>query len=547
MPSATDSKKSIIGLRIGQSYSSIAIINKDGRADCIANEDGERQIPTLVAFAGEEELAGTQAKALLLSNSKNTISQFRNFIGKSFAECNSSVIKGTAQLVDKDGIPAYSVEFMNQESIFTVQEITTKYITSLRESAENFLGQPVTGVVLAIPTYFTDSQRLALKDATEKAGLRVLQLINEPTAAILTYESGIKSEEYNNNLHNDRTALILDLGSDSLDVTVMSIRSGMFTILATTHDPDLGGAAFDDLLVNHFVNEFKRKTQIDILQNKRALVKLRNAVEITKKTLSSSSTSPCSVESLADGIDFHGSINRTRFEIMSNKLFTRILDVISNTLKENNLDTQLIDEVILVGGASRIPKLQSKLRDTFNNTITVIRQDFEPDEVVAYGCAFQGDLIGDLDDQMISDSIDSSVTLVPHLSKPIGILNAENNFVVIIPGNTPLPARRIFQSSNMFDDQKKFYVPIWEGDIIVPKPSSQTDNNLENDSTLQERPNLSPVKLLAELVLTDLPEKKINELKVDITIEIDINQKCIILAKELTSNKSVEIEIQITQ
>ncbi|KAF0449943.1 HSP70-domain-containing protein [Gigaspora margarita] len=316
MPSATDSKKSIIGLRIGQSYSSIAIINKDGRADCIANEDGERQIPTLVAFAGEEELAGTQAKALLLSNSKNTISQFRNFIGKSFAECNSSVIKGTAQLVDKD---------------------------------------------------------------------------------------------------------------------------------------------------------------------------------------------------------------------------------------ENNLDTQLIDEVILVGGASRIPKLQSKLRDTFNNTITVIRQDFEPDEVVAYGCAFQGDLIGDLDDQMIADSIDSSVTLVPHLSKPIGILNAENEFVVIIPGNTPLPARRIFQFSNMIDDQKNIFVPIWEGDIIIPKPSSQTDNNLDSDSTLQGKPNLSPSKLLAELVLTDLPEKKINELKVDITIEIDINQKCIILAKESTSNKSVEIEIQITQ
>ncbi|CAG8551502.1 2631_t:CDS:2 [Cetraspora pellucida] len=552
MPSATDSKKSIIGLRIGQSYSSIAIINKDGRADCIANEDGERQIPTLVAFAGEEELAGTQAKTQLLSNSKNTVSQFRNFIGKSFVECNSSIIKGTAKLVDKDGVPAYSVEFKNKELIFTVQEITVKYITSLRESAENFLGHPVAGTVLAIPTYFTESQRLALKDATEKAGLRVLQLINEPTAAALAYESDQKSVESNSVLQNDKIVLILDLGSDSLDVTIMSIRSGMFTILGTTHDPDVGGASFDDLLVNHFTNEFKRKTQIDISLNKRALVKLRNAVEITKKTLSSSSTSPCSVESLADGIDFHGSINRTRFEIMSNKLFTRILDVISIALKENNLDSQLIDEVILVGGASRIPKLQSKLQDTFKNTAAVIRQDFEPDEVVAYGCAFQGDLISALDDQMIADSIDPSITLVPHLLKPIGVLTSEKEFVVMIPENTPLPTRRIFHFSNMIDDQKNIYIAIWEGaHNIASKPLLQTTNNLDNDSninvSLQEKPLPSPVTLLAELVLTDLPEKKMNELKVEITIEVDINQKCIILAKELLSNKLVELEIQITQ
>ncbi|CAG8723422.1 10729_t:CDS:2, partial [Racocetra fulgida] len=446
-----------------------------------------------------------------------------------FAECNSSEIKGTAKLVDKDGVPAYSVEFKNQETIFTVQEITTKYIASLRESAENFLGQPVAGTVLAIPTYFTDSQRLALKDATEKAGLRVLQLINEPTAAALAYESDQKSVESNNDLH-DKTVLILDLGSDSLDVTIMSIRSGMFTILGNTHDPDIGGASFDDLLMNHFANEFKRKTQIDISLNKRALVKLRNAVEVTKKTLSSSSTSPCSVESLADGIDFHGSINRTRFEIMSNKLFTRILDVISNALNENNLDSQLIDE----------------LRDTFKNTITVIRQDFEPDEVVAHGCAFQGDLISALDDQMIANSIDSSIALVPHLSKPIGVLTAEKKFVVMIPENTPLPARRIFHFSNMVDDQKNIYIEIWEGAYdLAPKPLLQTTDNLDDsniDVSLQEKSLPSPVTLLAELVLTDLPEKKMNELKVEITIEVDINQKCIILAKELLSNKLVELE-----
>ncbi|CAI2175561.1 693_t:CDS:2 [Funneliformis geosporum] len=517
MPSAMDSKPVIIGLRIGQSYSSIAIINKDERADCIANEDGERQIPTMVAFSGDEELTGTQAKVQLLSNSKNTITQFRNFIGKSYEECKSIVSTGSAQLVDKDGQAAYKVEFKEEETIVTAQEACTKFIASLRESAENFLGQSVTGVVLAIPTYFDDEQKNSLRIATEKAGLRVLQLINEPSAAALAYEIGnviISGQNPSTtNKYNDRIDVIVDLGSDSLDVSVMSVRSGMYTILGTTHDPDLGGAAFDELLAKHFANEFKRKTKIDIMDNKRALVKLRNSVEITKKTLSSSSTSTCSVESLAEGIDFHGNINRTRFEIMANKLFSRTLEIISEALKNNDLEPQSIDEVILVGGASRIPKLQSKLRDMFANPSTLIRQDFEPDEVVAYGCAFQGSLISTFADQLINDSLDTSITLIPHLLKSIGILNAKKEFITLIPENTPLPVRRNFTFSNYLENQKEIYIAIWED------------------------------KLLVEMVLKDLPEKKANELKIFITIEVDMDSKCFITAKELISDKKLEIEI----
>ncbi|GBC07176.1 hypothetical protein RclHR1_00730025 [Rhizophagus clarus] len=548
MPSATDSKPVIIGLRIGQSYSSIAIINKDGRADCIANEDGERQIPTMVAFSGEEELTGTQARVQLLGNAKNTITQFRNFIGKSYEECKSMANVGTAQLVDKDGQAAYKVEFKG-ETIVTVQEVCTKYITSLRESAENFLGQAVTGTVLAIPTYFTEEQKDSLKIATEKAGLRVLQLINEPSAAALAYEfADSRQKSMTVNKYDDRIDVIVDLGSDSLDVSVMSVRSGMYTILGTTHGPDLGGAAFDELLAKHFASEFKRKTKIDIMDNKRALVKLRNAVEITKKTLSSNSTAPCSVESLAEGIDFHGNINRTRFEIMANKLFSQNLEIISEALKKNGLEPQSIDEVILVGGASRIPKLQSKIREMFVNPSTLIRQDFEPEEVVAYGCAFQGSLISIFSDKLINDSINSTTTFTPHMLKSIGIVNAKQEFITLIPENTPLPVRRNFIFSNYSENQKEIYITIWEGiqkhQEEIVKEERNDEKEEEGEIKIPQRPINLPDKLLAEMVLKNLPEKKANELKIDIIIEVNIDNKCTITAKETTTDRKLEIEIK---
>ncbi|CAG8442725.1 12309_t:CDS:2 [Acaulospora morrowiae] len=544
MSSATEI---IIGLRIGQSYSSIAIINKDKRVDCIANEDGERQIPTMVAFSGDEELTGTQAKVQLLSNSKNTVMQFRNFIGKSFADCKSEVSRGAAQLIDKDGEPAYSVEFKEQETIFTVKEITTKYIASLRESAENFLGQPVAGSVLAIPTYFDDSQREALRAATENAGLRVLQLINEPTAAALSYEIG--QQPTSPNRYHDSTIVILDLGSDSFDVTAMSIRSGMFTILGTKHDANLGGFAFDELLANHFASEFKRKTKIDVLQNKRAMVKLRSAVEAAKKTLSSNSTAPCSIESLAEGVDFHGTINRTRFEIMANRLFNRISEIIIEVLKSNELESQLINEVILVGGASRIPKFQSKIREIFTNPDTVIRQELEPDEIVAYGCALQCSLIADLNVREISENFDTTVTSTPHLSKPIGTVNAREKFVTIIPENTPLPVRRMYTFSNVSDDQKEIYFSIWEGAYKSTSMNSEESQVVNDDEPNNEdspsplAPIIEPEKLLAELVMNNLPPKKSGELKIEFTIEIDVSSKCTIIAKESTIDNAIKLTI----
>ncbi|KAG9302927.1 hypothetical protein G9A89_022344 [Geosiphon pyriformis] len=543
----------VIGLRIGQSYSSIAIINKDGRADCIANEDGERQIPTVVAFSRDEEFTGTQAKAQLLRNSKNTITQFRNLIGKSYEDANDLVSISTASLANKDDQIAYIVEYQ-EETTFTAAEIMTKYISRLGESAINFLGQPLTGVVLAIPTYFNQAQCDALKKATEDAGLKVLQLIHEPVAAALAYQLGqprnmLDSTKTARSKNQDLTTLIIDLGSESLDVTILSVRSGIFTIFGTTHDSTVGGVAFDELLVTHFANEFKRKTKIDISDNKRALAKLRTAAEVTKKTLSNSLTAPCSVESLSDGLDFHGTINRTRFEMMASKLFDRCLDVVWETLQKNSLEPQLIDEVILVGGASRIPKLQTKLREIFQNPLTHFRLELEPDEIVAYGCAFQAALIATLEKgNQIDEAIDSEITNVPHLTKPIGVVNTLEQFITLIPENTPLPVRRVAHLSNG-QEQQEVYLAVWEGlaetpTIIERNPELKGEDIDERlPPSHPPRPKIVADKLLAELVLTELPIAKPGVLEIELVLEIDANKKFTIIVTEKKSNKFVEVEI----
>lgn len=260
----------------------------------------------------------------------------------SFSE--AEILSGSAALViEKDGLPAYEIALEDDKTVtFTVKDITTKYLIQLRTSAEAFLGTPITGTVLAIPSYFSEHQREELRSAAADAGITILQFIHESAAAALAYNIGQQGTMSD---PQDQTVVIADLGGHSFDVTVLNVRSGMFNILATAHDTELGGATFDELLVNHFAAEFKKKTKIDITDNKKALAKLRASAEITKRTLSSQNQAPCSVESLSDGIDFHGNINRLRFELLANKVFGRCLDVIQEVLTKTDLDANEINEV----------------------------------------------------------------------------------------------------------------------------------------------------------------------------------------------------------
>ncbi|RUS21325.1 heat shock protein 70 family [Endogone sp. FLAS-F59071] len=495
-------------------------------------------------IAAVSSLQCTQAQAQIVRDPNHTVARFKNLIGKSFSE--AEILSGSAApVINKDELPAYEIALKDDKTLtFTVKAITTKYLTQLRTSAEAFLGTPITGAVLAIPSYFTDQQREELRSAATDAGITVFQFIHESAAAALAYNTG---QQGTINDPQDQTVVIADLGGHSFDVTVLNVRSGMFNILATAHDTELGGATFDELLVNHFAAEFKKKTKIDITNNKKALAKLSASAEITKRTLSSQNQAPCSVESLSDGIDFHGNINRLRFEILSSKVFGRCLDVIQEVLTKADLDANEIDEVLLVGGSSRIPKLSTRLRDIFKSDSTRIRLDIEPDEAVAYGCAIQGSLIQGFDPEDIAASVHPVVTLTPHTSKPIGVVNAKGDFVTVVPRDTPLPVRRAFEFGNSQDSQRSVYLALWEGEHEIIRETLPKREGAEEDEEPETAVHhkTKPATLLAELVLDGLAEGvKAGQAKIEVVVTIDAEEKVtVVLREKRAGGKIVKVEV----
>ncbi|RUP48021.1 LOW QUALITY PROTEIN: hypothetical protein BC936DRAFT_145060 [Jimgerdemannia flammicorona] len=557
----------VIGINFGATYSAIACINKVplgllsgervGQTRLMTvtellrllrlrhpNPDGDRQIASVIAFSGVEEYTGNQAQAQIVRNPNHTVAAFRNLIGKSFSE--TEILTGSAApVIEKNGLPAYEIPLDDEKTVtFSVKEITSKYLRHIRCSAEAFLGNPITGAVLSIPSYFTDHQRDEFRAAATDAGIPVLQFIHESAAAALAYHVGQQG-----NMHEprDQTVVIADLGGHSFDVTVLNVRSGMFNILATAHDTQLGGVTFDELLVAHFASEFKKKTKIDVTENKKALAKLRASAEITKRTLTNQNQAPCSVESLADGLDFHGTINRLRFEILASKVFSRCLDVIQEVLTKADLDPNEIDEVLLVGGSSRIPKLSTKLRDIFKSESTRIRLDIEPDEAVAYGCAIQASLIQGFDPEDIAASIHPVITLTPHTAKPIGVIDAKGDFVVIVPRDTPLPVRRASEFGNVAEGQKQVYLALWEGEHEVVRETlskpADADEGYEPETVVHLKTKAHT--LLAELVLDGLADGlKAGRSKIEVVVTVDAEERVTVVMREKKfGGKVVKVEV----
>ncbi|KAI9021449.1 heat shock protein 70 family [Phycomyces nitens] len=534
---------SVIGINFGTAYTSIGYVNKEGRADCLANEEGDRQIASVLAFHGTEEVIGSQAKSEIARHPKTTVANFRAVLGKSFAEAEN-LTGSAAQIINKDGKPAYEIEFEDKKEAFTAKTISTKFFCHIRESAEQFLGGPVSGVVMAVPSYFTDKQREELTAAAEDAKLKVIQLVHESAAAAVAYGIGQESSTKN---PQDKTIVVCDLGAHSFDVTVLTVRSGIYSIVATAHDTKLGGSSFDDLLIAHFASEFKKKTKVDINSNAKALAKIRGAVEVTKKMLSSANSAPCFVESLAEGFDLHGTINRMRFEIMSNKVFARIQDVIREVLAKADLDPSEVDEVLLAGGAARIPKFAVKIRETFSGEQTKVRSELEADEVVARGCAIQGSLIAGFEKEDIDASIHPVVTLVPHTQKAIGVLNANKEFVTIIPRGTALPARRVFEFSNSADNQTHAYLALHEGNHTIKKTELPAEPVEDDEEPLEPevitKVVTKPAALLAELSLPLQHGKKAKESKVEVQVTVDADSKLSVVMREKNSTNIVKAEI----
>ncbi|KAJ3126510.1 70-kilodalton heat shock protein [Physocladia obscura] len=531
MSTAAKQEDVFIGISFGSLNSSVAIVNsKDKGGETIANEDGDRIIPSYVAYNGYDTLCGTQAKAQAMSNPKGTIVQFRNLLGlptevdHQLSSLSMSIVEDSAHQ------PAYEIEEYESEDAedpttkqLSVSAVTTAYLASLKETAQAFLGKSVNGVVVSVPTHFAEKSKAALIQTAKDAGFAKVFTIAEPIAAVLAFDhaatiNGLGSTK------PDRLVLVVDLGGHQLNTTLVSANNGLYSIASSLDDYKIGGSQFDEVLVSYVKEEFKRKTKLDVGNNRRALAKARNACEQTKRMLSQKDTAPCSIDSFFEGLDFHGQVIRGRFEHLAEPLFERIQEVIERALKEGSVTPEAVDEVLLVGGSTRIPALQSLIGDIFPET-TVIRTDVEPDEAIGNGAAKQGGIIAEVEAEGVSyaeASVNKEVVELPHLAHSVGLEAANGSFVKIIPRLAPIPARRAVEFSNSVQGQTEVFLAVYEGEDEIAK------NN----------------HLLAEIVVNDLPEGlNVGEAKIDVTFLIEKDEVLQVVAKERSVGKQLKVKV----
>merc|ERR1711931_107514 len=497
----------VIGIDLGTTYSCVGVY-KEGRVEIIANDQGNRITPSYVAFNEEERLIGDSAKNQLTSNPKNTIFDVKRLIGRTWSEksVQNDIKFFPFSVVEKRGKPLVQAKVQGKDQTFTPEEISAMVLTKMKETAEAYLGEKVTHAVVTVPAYFNDAQRASTKDAGTIAGLNVMRIINEPTAAAIAY--GLDK------ITDEKNILMFDLGGGTFDVSLLTIDGGVFEVISTNGDTHLGGEDFDQRVMEYFMKLYKKKKGKDVRKNDRAVQKLRREVEKAKRALSSAHQTMVEIESFFEGEDFTETLTRAKFEELNMDLFRSTMIPVKKVLEDGDLEKKEVDEIVMVGGSTRIPKVQQLVKEYFGGKEP--SRGINPDEAVAYGAAVQGGILSG-DNASLND-----VVLLDVCPLSMGIETVGGVMTKIITRNTVVPTKKQQIFSTASDNQQTVTIQVFEGERSMTK-----DNHV-----------------LGKFDITGIPAAPRGVPQIEVTFEIDVNGVLRVSAEDKGSNNKESITIK---